>query len=87
MILDKEEYRNFILDMVNKIQIPGQALDFVYEFKQAVIHAKVEPDAKFVLLAECIRSGQLSESQIAEHMKDPVFEAWYINHTTSKEQA
>lgn len=80
MILDKEEHRTFILDMLSKIQLPGQALDFAFEFKLAVLEAKVEPNAKFILLAECIRSGQLSESQIAEHMKDEAFAAWYKNH-------
>jgi hypothetical protein len=31
----------------------------------------------YELLAQCIRSGQLSAAQIAEHMKDEVFAAWY----------
>lgn len=31
----------------------------------------------YQLLLECIRSGQLDAAQIAEHMKDEVFAAWY----------
>ena len=31
----------------------------------------------YQLLAECIRSGQLSASQIADVMRDEVFSAWF----------
>lgn len=32
----------------------------------------------YELLAQCIRSGQCSASQAAEHFKDEVFRAWYL---------
>jgi hypothetical protein len=31
----------------------------------------------YELLADCIRSGQLSAQQIAEIMRDEVFKAWF----------
>lgn len=31
----------------------------------------------YAQIAECIRSGQCSAAQIAEHMRDQVFVAWY----------
>ncbi len=31
----------------------------------------------YQLIAECIKSGQVSAEQIAEHMKDEVFAKWY----------
>lgn len=34
----------------------------------------------YELLAQCIRSGQASAEQIAEHMRDEVFAAWYAKH-------
>lgn len=34
----------------------------------------------YELLAMCIRSGQVSAAQIAEHMRDEVFAAWYRKH-------
>lgn len=34
----------------------------------------------YELIAQCIRSGQLSASQIAEHMRDQVFARWYAKH-------
>jgi len=34
----------------------------------------------YQLLADCIRSGQLSAQQIAEIMRDEVFKAWYWKH-------
>jgi len=32
------------------------------------------------LLIACIRSGQVSEKQIQEHLKDEVFRAYYEKH-------
>lgn len=32
------------------------------------------------LLARCIRSGQLTDAEIAEHMRDEVFARWYTKH-------
>lgn len=34
----------------------------------------------YAQLAECIRSGQCSAAQIAEHMHDQVFARWYAQH-------
>jgi hypothetical protein len=34
----------------------------------------------FQLLAECIRSGQVSVEQIAKHMENEMFSAWYKKH-------
>jgi len=33
--------------------------------------------SRFDKLIACIRSGQMSEQQIAEELKDPVFAAYY----------
>jgi hypothetical protein len=32
------------------------------------------------LLAEAIRSGQLSDAQVQAHFADEVFKAWYDKH-------
>jgi len=32
------------------------------------------------LIAECIRSGQLSSSQVELHFEDKLFAAWYKNN-------
>jgi len=34
----------------------------------------------YELLAQCIRSGQCSAAQVAAHMADEVFAAWYAKH-------
>lgn len=34
----------------------------------------------FSLLLACIRSGQVSAAQIAEHLKDPLFAAYWRKH-------
>lgn len=52
MIIDKEEHRGFILDMLNKIQVAGAAIDFLYEFKQAVVTATVKDPTKEAQLEE-----------------------------------
>lgn len=37
-------------------------------------------EKQYKLLAECIRSDQLSARQIQEHFeKDPAFKTWYLN--------
>lgn len=41
MTLDKEDQRLFLLEMISKVSIPGQVLDFVYELKQAIQNAPV----------------------------------------------
>ncbi|MCW3521251.1 hypothetical protein K6Y76_04975 [Burkholderia cenocepacia] len=33
----------------------------------------------YELLAQCIRSGQLTAAQIQEHMRDEDFAVWYRN--------
>lgn len=35
------------------------------------------------LIAQCIRSGQLSAAQITEHMRDEVFARWYARNYES----
>lgn len=35
-------------------------------------------------LMDCIRSGQLSEAQVAEHMDDPDFAEYWRSHSTTK---
>lgn len=39
--------------------------------------------SRFELLLTCIRSGQLSEAQIADEMRDPVFAAYVRQRTKS----
>jgi len=39
--------------------------------------------SRFGILIECIRSGQLSEKQISEELKDPHFAAYYRQQTRS----
>lgn len=43
--------------------------------------------SRFGQLIDCIRSGQLSESQIAEELRDPEFAAFYrqMTHETKRQ--
>lgn len=44
MQIDKEEHREILLQMLKASTIPGNALDAVYEVKQALLEATVKPD-------------------------------------------
>jgi len=33
--------------------------------------------SRFELILACIRSGQMSEQQVSEELKDPAFKAYY----------
>lgn len=40
MVIDKEEHRKMLLELLSQSTFPGTAIDKVYELKQAVIGAK-----------------------------------------------
>lgn len=41
MILDKEQHRVLLLEMLKQMQVPGQHLDAVFALKQAIVGAQV----------------------------------------------
>jgi hypothetical protein len=42
MILDNEQHKAFLLEVLNQIQVPGQYIELAYQVKQAVVNATVE---------------------------------------------
>lgn len=49
MILDKEDHRKLLLEIIGKSHFPGTILEAVLELKQAVVTAKIsekDPDGK-----------------------------------------
>jgi hypothetical protein len=42
MILDNEQQRNIILELVDRAQFPGSAIDIIADFKRAVKEAPVQ---------------------------------------------
>lgn len=43
MILDKEEHREALLQLLAGATVPGSAIDLVYDLKQAIVSAIVRP--------------------------------------------
>lgn len=43
MVFDKPEHKQFILELMQQVQYPGQVLDLAYEIRQAVKNAEVRP--------------------------------------------
>ncbi len=48
MILDNEQQRQFLLELIKQVQFPGQVLDVAYAVKQAVQTAELMPQSKSV---------------------------------------
>jgi len=44
MTFDKPEHKELVLDMLNKVSVPGQLVEIFYELKQAVVQGIVSPD-------------------------------------------
>ncbi len=42
MILDSEDQRKIILELIRSNSIPGEVIDEIYEFKQLVVIAKID---------------------------------------------
>lgn len=46
MILDDENQRTFILELIKQANISGQLLDIAYQIKKAVESASIQPAAE-----------------------------------------
>ena len=46
MIIDKEEHRVALLQLIEQSSIAGSALDIVWELKQAIKRATIAPDVR-----------------------------------------
>ena len=44
MTLDTENQRTMLLQMIQASSVPGQALDDVYQLKQAIVNAEIKHD-------------------------------------------
>jgi hypothetical protein len=63
MVLEKAE----MMARIDKLEADGEQ----------VKADAAKRDEVMAPLLDCIRSGQVSAEQLAEHMKDPVFAAYY----------
>lgn len=45
MVINKEEHRQFLLELMKQMQYPGSILDLAYEVKKAVESAEVIVDS------------------------------------------
>jgi len=41
MTFDKTEHKELVLDMINKVSVPGQLIELLYELKKAVESAEI----------------------------------------------
>lgn len=46
MILDKEEHRAALLELINHATFSGSNVDLVYELKRSILSAAVSPDVR-----------------------------------------
>lgn len=42
MILDNQQQKQFLLELFNQVQFPGNLLEFAYEVKQSLINSEVK---------------------------------------------
>lgn len=42
MTFDKPEHKELVLDMLNKVSVPGQLVELFYELKKAALAATIE---------------------------------------------
>lgn len=45
MIIDKEDHKRFLLELMEQVSYPGRVLDLAWEVKQAVMQANVPASA------------------------------------------
>ncbi len=46
MIIDREEHRDALLQLIDGSSFPGRSVDLVYELKQAILGAIIAPNIR-----------------------------------------
>lgn len=42
MVIDKEEHKQFLLEIINQVQFPGNLLEIAFELKAAIKSATIK---------------------------------------------